>query len=208
MKRLLMLLICVSLCLAMGGVASANLVVNGTFETISYTPEGVQIIAPSWTGWTTTPAAQGSNYDIVGYVPGVSTYEVVFAGPGPGSDSIGQVIQTVPGMTYTFSFWLAQPEPLNSGYTPGDFKAYWNDNELLRINDTRDFGWTLYTYSVLANDTSSAINFFGRANINWDVAHGFFLTSISVTPVPLPSTPVLLGSGLLSLLGWRRLRRR
>jgi hypothetical protein len=207
MKRLLILLICVSLCLAMRGVASANVVVNGTFETISYV--GAQpAIVPSWDGWTKTDAEPGSNYDIVGYVPGVSTYEVVFAGPGPGSDSIGQVIQTVPGMTYNFSFWLAQPWVLNSNYTAGDFEAYWNGTSMLSITDTRKFNWTQFAYTVTATGESSVITFSGRANTSNFDTRGFFLTGVSLSPVPLPGTVVLLGSGLLSLLGWRRHRKR
>lgn len=213
MKRLFIWVLCLTLCLAMSGVAGAELVVNGNFQKVAYDGNGNEILIPSWDGWTLSPASQGSNFYIGGcYVPGPSMYQAIFTGPGPDSDAIGQSILTVPGTTYTFSFWLAQPWPLTSSYSPGDFEAYWNGTSVLSITDTRDFGWTQYSFSVVATEESTALAFSGRANVSWDDARGFFLTGISVEPgagsqVPVPSTLWLLGSGLVGLVGLRRFRK-
>ncbi|MCX5807643.1 MAG: hypothetical protein NT010_16510 [Proteobacteria bacterium] len=205
MKRLLTILFFVTLCVITGGIACANLVTNGNFQTIMYGSDGTEIIAPSWDGWSRTDAGHGSNY-YIGGIPGPSMYQAVFAGPGPDSDSIGQTIQTVAGKSYSFSFWLAQPYDLNNNYSPGSLKAYWNETPVLDITEAVQLGWTEYIYTVLATGSSSTIAFSGRANTRWDDARGYFLTAIDVSPtaVPIPGPMALLGSGLFSLMALRR----
>jgi hypothetical protein len=207
MKRLLMMFFCLALCLAMGGVAFPdNLVVNGKFEAISYAGDGTQIIIPSLDGWGVYPADQGSNYgfwDVKGYL-GPTNYGIYFAGPGPDFDAIGQSIPTVAGNSYTFTFCLAR---LNSSSIYPDhlskFDALWNGTPVLSIESADTFDWTYFTYTVLATGASSTIAFQGTA---LDSGGGYEFTDVRLSSVPLPGTLTLLGSGLLSLLGWRRLR--
>ena len=209
MKRWLIILVCATLCLAIEQVADADLVVNGNFQAYMTTWDGNVIAIPSWTGWSQTPAIQGSNYGIApgsyGSQPAPSNYCAFFAGPGPGSDAIGQMIETVPDTTYTFSFYLAQPQVLNNQYAPGDFEALWNGTSVLSITSTVDFGWTNYTYTVLATGSTSTIEFTGRANTSWDTSRGYFLTDVSVSPAAIPEPASL---SLLALCGLALLRKR
>jgi hypothetical protein len=209
MKRWLLMLVGVTLFLALAGVASANQVVNGTFESIIYGWDGKPIIAPSYDGWTVIPSTQGSNYgfwDVHGY-GGPTQYGIYFAGPGPIDDAIGQVIQTVPGTWYNFSFCLARLNTSNRYPDEfSDFKVYWNSTAVMDIYSTAAFTWTYYNYPVLATGTTAAINFAGAA-LNSGAGYEFTDINVSRSAVPLPGTAALLGSGLLSLLGWRRLRK-
>lgn len=56
------------------------------------------------------------------------------------------------------------------------------------------------------NIMSDNANSFGIPK--WLSGEGFFQLTLPITPVPLPSTLLLLGSGLLGLVGWRRFRKR
>ena len=211
MKRLMIILFCLILFLAMGGVACAdNLVVNGKFEAIYINWDGSQILIPSWDEWGISPANQGSNYgfwDVVGY-GGPTQYGVYFAGPGPDYDAIGQAIPTVPGTPYTFSFCLARLDT-STRYPdlPSEFYALWNGTPVLSINSADAFAWTYYTFNVIATGSSSLIGFAGTALSS---GAGYEFTDIQVSlaePAPIPGTAALLSSGLLFLVGWRRLRK-
>ena len=56
------------------------------------------------------------------------------------------------------------------------------------------------------------VDYFANANVWYEMAPElevdlFFKTYVEPPPVPLPSTLLLLGSGLLGLVGWRRFRK-
>ena len=209
MKRRLIILICVTLCLAMERVADAlELVANGNFQSWITVWDGTVLPTPSWDGWTVTPATEGSNYGLSGVPNSPCLFQAFFGGPGPDCDSIGQTIETEANKSYTFSFWLEQPDAVNDPSHPGDFEALWNGVPVLSITSAIDFGWTNYSYTALATGASSTIGFYGRADRNTTDLRGFFLTGVSVLPAPIPEpgTIALLGSGLLFLAAWRRLR--
>src|SRR5215469_17261767 len=93
---------------------SANLIVNGDFETGNFT------------GWTVTPAASGSII-FVNLGPGPdTTFGAFFGATGTTFDSISQTFATTPGASYTLNFFyqvtnLGAPIPANNG-----FDVLWN----------------------------------------------------------------------------------
>ena len=75
------------------GKASANLIVNGDFETGTFA------------GWTTTPASVGSFFGVGPVPPAHDTLGAFFVATGPDFDSIRQTFVTTPGAFY----WGAVP---------------------------------------------------------------------------------------------------
>jgi hypothetical protein len=67
------------------GQTSANLIVNGDFETDTFA------------GWTTTPAPVGSFFGVGPVPPAHDTLGAFFAATGPDFDSISQTFVTTPG---------------------------------------------------------------------------------------------------------------
>jgi hypothetical protein len=84
MKQWLIILVCVTLCLAIGQVANADLVVNGSFQDIMIGWDGTVLTIPSWAGWSTTPASEGSNYGLSGLPNAPSIYQAFFCRPRAG----------------------------------------------------------------------------------------------------------------------------
>ena len=89
------------LLIATPGTASANLVVNGDFETGDFT------------GWTTTPAATGSNFGVTTLPPAHDTLGAFFGATAADVDSISQTFATTPGAFYivTFFYQVGNPTP-------------------------------------------------------------------------------------------------
>jgi hypothetical protein len=92
--------------------ASANLIVNGDFETGDFTR------------WTVTHAPSGSNI-FVDHGPGMpgpdNTFGAFFGATGSAFDSISQTFATTPGAFYTLSFFyqvtnLGTPISANNGF--------------------------------------------------------------------------------------------
>ena len=186
MKKLLTFFAVVTLCLAMGGIARANLVVNGGFET------------GDLTGWTFIAATSGSNFT-VGPPAYQGSYAAQFGARESGYyDIIEQHVTTVPGATYTFSFYLNQ----QGTSTPNEFSAFWGVPAILHLLDVGSFGYTLYSFSEVAPGSTTFIGFAGQ-----DVSSYFGLDNVSVDPIPVPGAVWLLGSGLLGLLGLPRFRK-
>ncbi len=190
MKRWAILL-ALALSVLLVQTAAANLVVNGDFGT------------GDLTGWTFTAASSGSDFNIdseSGPPPPGYTYAANFGAVGAFDDTITQTIATVAGQTYTFSFLLNH----NSTNAENDFNVYWGADQILALLNDASFDWTAYSYTETATGASTTIEFAGRDVPAWYGLDGVDVEGASV--VPLPGTLVLLGSGLLSLLGWRRMQ--
>ena len=187
MKRILMMAV-VALCLGMAGVAGANLVTNGDFET------------GDLSGWTFTPASSGS-WLVVWDGWGVGgSYGALFGAENfpEIDDTISQTIPTVPGKSYVFDFMLSNPLYV----TPSHFAASWNGTTVLDLINAPNFDWTYYSYGFVAPSSTTTISFAG-----WNPNYAYALDNVDVHDAPIPGALVLLGSGLLPFLGWRRARK-
>ena len=157
--------------------ASAELVVNGNFETGDFS---------GWTQWGDT-GFSGVNDPY--FDPGVA-----FFGPVNGFGGIYQDIATVVGEQYTFSFDLSMQDG-----TPNSFFANFGGLEVMSYTNSGGFGWTHYSFDVIASDATSQIKF-GF----YDYPAFMFLDNVSVTATPAPGALALLGAA--GLVGSRRRR--
>jgi hypothetical protein len=159
----------------------AELVVNGGFETGDFT------------GWTAYYTPSGSDMYVGSNYPHSGLHQALFAASGQYDDSIMQSLTTVPGQSYKIDFWLAHPFTDSSN----EFVAIWNAFPLLSLTPASYFGYTEYTFTKVATDTTTILQFAGR-----DAPAYFYLDDVSVQPVPEPSTLVLLSAGVFSFLAY------
>jgi hypothetical protein len=144
---------------------SANLIVNGDFETGTFA------------GWTTTPAATGSNFGVGPVPPAHDTLGAFFHATGPDFDSISQTFVTTPGAFYDLSFFyqVVEPEsPPNNG-----FRVLFN-NVLVFENLDAISGFGTFPFNHLqATGSTTTVEFQGR---NVHVGGSDYLDDVSVTP--------------------------
>ncbi|MGO8746878.1 MAG: PEP-CTERM sorting domain-containing protein [Thermoguttaceae bacterium] len=180
----LAMLVCFSV--AQSAVAGPmNLVVNGGFETGSFT------------GWTVTTTSSESDIVVSSNpVAHAGTYAADF-GAINAADTISQNITTIKGGSYTVSFWLEQLGTGDNGFT-----AYWGSTPVLSLNNTGAFGWTEYSFTETATGTSTSIAFSG-----WDAPSFYALDDVSAV-VPEPGVLALLSFALPFLAGVVYRRRR
>ena len=175
-----------------GSAASANLVVNGSFET-PVVPTGSGAISSITTGLTGWTVASG-NIDLLGLKSPGNPYWQNAAGnqsidmDGTSSGTIYQDIQTVAGKIYTLRFAHAcNPD----GQTNHTLSVYWRSvnvtNAAFPYKNTTvtSMGWQYVTLSVVGSGGLDRLQF---ADLNNEAdSAGPTLDDVSLTPVITPN---------------------
>ena len=150
------------LLLATTGPISANLIVNGDFETGTFA------------GWTTTPAPTGSFFGVGPVPPPHDTLGAFFAATGADFDSISQTFVTTPGAFYDLSFFYEVVEP---GSPPDNGMRVLFNGVLVfeNLNAISGFGTFSFTH-LQATGSTTTVEFQGR-----NVRNADFIDDVSVT---------------------------
>jgi hypothetical protein len=185
----------VALVLALGTIGSVafadtNLLTNGSFQTGDFT------------GWTQggNEGATGVSNDFDGYTGEDADGFFAFLGPVGSDGTLSQSFSDVSGDSYAFSFWYNA-----NGTTPSDFSAYWDGTQLLSLSNASTDGWVNYTFTETGTG-SDGIQFDFRDDPAYDALDNASVAGVS--PIPEPSSFLLMGSGLLGLAGAVRRRLR
>ena len=157
--------------LAIAGQTSANLIVNGDFETGTFT------------GWTTTPAAVGSFFGVGSVPPAHDTLGAFFAATGPDFDSISQTFVTTPGAFYDLSFFYQVVEP---GSPPDNGMRVLFNGALVFENLNAISGFGTFTFTHLqATGSTTTVEFQGR-----NVRSADFIDDVSIISESPPASCV------------------
>jgi hypothetical protein len=175
------------------GVAHADLVVNGGFDANNPAPGTAPL------GWTLVNAPSGSNF-FVGPGPGLGVRSLPnsanFAATGLFDDSLSQVLATVPGQAYTFSFFLGH---LGSNVL-NDFSASWNGSSLVSFVNAGTFNYASFSFIQLATSASTTVEFDAR---DGETNAWYELDDVKVQPgiiTPEPGFLLLLCAGFAALM--------
>jgi hypothetical protein len=205
---------------ALTGTASANLVVNGSFEN-PVIPGNFQSVpngSAALTGWTVTnvpsisPNSIFSGVDIVknSYFGGGGVGNQVLDLASNREGRIEQVLSTVVGETYTVSFRYANNPIVGAGVVNARVRLFDGGGDL--VNDVvshsgsivGNMNYITYTNTFVATSTNTIIRFEALNQISG----GSIILDDVVVAVPEPTTLALAGLGAVGMLGLNRLRRR
>ena len=202
------LLIAATIAAAAAAPGSANILVNGSFETGDFTGwtqfgntdfSSVQTVGPTGPG-------EGPGCEVCAALDGVQgggapdgDYIASF-GPVESQGGILQSVMTTAGASYTLSFVLR-----NEGGVPNFFSVSFGDTVLESMTDAPQSDYQTYSYTLTGTGTANDLTFTFRDDPSyWD------LDAVSLdadsTDVPEPAMLGLFGLGAVGL-GLARRRR-
>lgn len=183
-------------------LASANLVVNGSFEADAQGANSWNIYS-GLTGWT----GGSSGIELRNNVAGAASDGVNFVELDTRSNSeMFQVISTSSGTWYDLTFDYSPREGVSAVSNP--IQVWWNSTLLTApaitgVGGSSGNNWSPYTFSVLGTGSDTLkFNAFGTSD-----SYGGSLDKVSLTAaVPEPETygMMLMGLGLMGFIARRR----
>jgi choice-of-anchor C domain-containing protein len=182
--------------------ASAELIVNGGFESANGFTGSFQPLSSGLVGWS----IDSGSVDLINayWTPASGAYSLDLNGNGPGT--ISQSFATQVNQTYLVSFAMAgNPD---GGSNKSIFATVTAPNTYtfdITGVDKANMGWVTHTFTFVATSTSSTLSFVGNVD---NSAYGAALDDVSVTAVPEPETYAMLlgGLGLMGYMARRRQR--
>lgn len=191
--------------LAAVGPAQANQILNGSFETPVVPPATFQNIPvgsePAGFDWTVVTNSVDLVSNVLAYEGDQLLDLVGFGSTG----AIQQTFATVAGQQYTFFFAYAN-NPISTTTASADVTITDGVTTLLSQSITHntstisDLDWATLNLSFIATGTSATLLYNNTVGSN---NGGILLDAVDITAVPLPGAVWLLGSGLLSLAGFK-----
>lgn len=204
MKKLLGLFLFVTAFTFTAGIASANLITNGSFETpIVSDHSGKWQLFNSIQGWANADQTELQTYLLFGPAADGNQYVELDSNRNDGNDWIAQTFNTVIGKEYSLSFAFSPRQDHHDNILYAGAISYEGDAHWLAFNSYSSSGiglagtdWTYYSMNFVADFTSSTIAFKDGGT---DDSLGTFLDDVSVKPVPEPSVIFLIGAGLVCI---------
>ena len=185
--------------------AAANLVQNGSFESLvggdfsgSFkTVNNGESTINNWTVGETSVDIVKSTYPVYD-----GTYAIDMAG-SPGSGSLSQSISgSVASQAYLLSFWTSS----NGGPFTAAMSVLWNGAEVggSPVDSPAQGYWTEHTFTVYGTGTDTL----AFKDLRGGNTSGVVLDKVSLTAVPLPPAVILFGSVLFGFSVVARKRNR
>jgi hypothetical protein len=201
-----------------GGEASAaNLLINGSFETGTYTfgaDQGTSLPPGSTqiTGWTVitntvAPLGAGNPYQITAQDGNVSLDMQGYGNAAP-YGAVQQTIPTLAGLDYLLTFYVGVQNNVGSGMGPASVTATAGGTSQLFTNTNNTPGsgqqWQLMQLPFTATGPTTTIVLAGTSTFGGQYI-GLDNASVElVTPIPEPAGLAILGAGAAALLVRRR----
>lgn len=193
-----------------------NLLVNGSFESGSYTWDGggADTLAPgstAITGWTVvnsdvSPLKSVNSWNITPE-DGLVSLDLTGYNGQPPYGGVEQTIATTIGQQYLVQFYIGVQNASSSFREPNSIDLSINAvsaGTFVNSNTGAGVQWTLASHTFTATSTSTTFDFVGAQSGGGNYIG---LDNASVQAVPEPSGLVMAAGSILGLVGRRRRRR-